>query len=148
MEKIDFKKTMKHLYNASDKKVSMVEVPDMKYIMTEGKGSPGGTDFQQAIEAIYSLAYTLKFMLKDPELQPSGYYDFVVPPLETLWCTDSGEFDEKKPDDWKWTVMVMQPGFINAGLLEKAKEEVRKKKNIPGLNKLQLSVQRKAMPLR
>lgn len=86
MEKVDFKKTYKTLYKASDKKLTVVEAPEFQFLMIDGKGNPNTEpEFHKKIEAIYGVAYTLKFMLKDEKLQPEGYFDFVVPPLETLW---------------------------------------------------------------
>ncbi|GAI19095.1 unnamed protein product, partial [marine sediment metagenome] len=76
---IGFKKEFRTLYSASPMKVAYLEVPDMKYLSVNGKGHPeGNPEFQEAIEALYGTAYTLKFMLKkNPELQPKNYFDFV-----------------------------------------------------------------------
>lgn len=40
MEKIDLKKGMKHLYQASAKEVVQVEVPPFKFLMADGEGDP------------------------------------------------------------------------------------------------------------
>ncbi|MCE5214952.1 MAG: hypothetical protein LLF83_09575 [Methanobacterium sp.] len=40
MPKIDLKKENKQLYNPSTKDFSMVDVPEMKYLMIDGKGDP------------------------------------------------------------------------------------------------------------
>ncbi len=103
MKKIDFKKEYRTLYSASQKKVSYLEVPDMKYISVDGKGDPNeNPEFQEGIEALYGTAYTLKFMLKkNPELQLKNYFDFVIPPLEAIWWMDGQEFDVEKKDEWK-----------------------------------------------
>lgn len=77
-----FKKELKHLYRASAKKPSIVQVPEMPYLMIDGKGDPNkAQSFQDAMEALYGIAYTLKFAVKfnDPDK------DFVVMPLEGLW---------------------------------------------------------------
>ncbi|MCX6258829.1 MAG: GyrI-like domain-containing protein [Bacteroidia bacterium] len=139
MEKIDFKKTLKHLYQASDKKISIIEVPKMQYLMVKGKGSPEDKGYHEAIEALYSAAFTLKFMLKDKKLQPKGYFDFVIPPLESLWSMEEGCFDPSRPDDWIWTAMIIQPDYIHDKLLTTAKKEAMKKKDLPAMSKLILS---------
>ena len=54
--------------------------PPFHYLMIDGKGAPESQLFQDALAALYSMAYTVKFMLKS-----AGRTDFVVPPLETLW---------------------------------------------------------------
>lgn len=126
MEKIDFKKQLKHLYGASHKKVEIVEVPQMNFLMVDGEGDPNTSkSFSDAIEALYPLAYTLKFMVKNGELG----IDYGVLPLEALWWADDmSAFTTGNKDAWKWTVMIMQPEFITGKMFEKAKGEVEKKK--------------------
>lgn len=141
MKKVDFKKEDKSLYNASAKKVSFVEVPKMQFLMIDGQGDPNNNPlFQEAIGAVYGIAYTLKFMLKfDEKQQPKEYFDFVVPPLESLWWMDGQKFDEKQKSKWKWTVMVRQAEYVNAKLLAKAIEELTKKgKDTPAMKKVRL----------
>ena len=40
MTKTDFKKTLKHLYSTPKGTPSIVEVPELKYLMVDGKGLP------------------------------------------------------------------------------------------------------------
>lgn len=132
MSKIDFKKELKHLYNSSAKSPSFVEVPDMKFLMIDGEGDPNTSkQFIEAVEALYSVAYTLKFMLKSSE------NDYVVPPLEGLWWMDDMNlFSENNKDQWKWTMMVMQPEFITEEHVGNALKEVKAKKNPLALEKI------------
>ncbi|MDQ8183289.1 GyrI-like domain-containing protein [Pelagicoccus sp. SDUM812005] len=129
MDKIDFKKERKDLYAPSAKEVSVVDVPAMNFLMIDGAGDPGTSKaFMESIEALYPLAYTLKFMAK---LGPVGQ-DYVVPPLEGLWWADDmGAFVEGRRDEWKWTLMIMQPEFVSQAMFEEAVVTVRKKKNPP-----------------
>ena len=81
-KKIDYKKELKNLYNASAKKVEIVEVPQMNYLMMDGEGDPNTSQaFQDAVEALFSLSYTLKFMIK----KGKEGIDYGVMPLEGLW---------------------------------------------------------------
>ena len=106
--KIDIKKQYKHLF-ASKREPHLVEVPRCRYLMIDGKGSPDGTAFQDAIGALYSTAYTTKFRLK-----AAGRADFVVPPLEALWwADDESAFDENRRDEWQWTLMLIQPEHLS-----------------------------------
>lgn len=125
MTKIDFKKELKELYRPTHKEVSVVTVPPMQYLMIDGEGPPENNPlFEGAMEALYPLAYKLKFMAK---LGPLGM-DYVVPPLEGLWwANDFTAFEEDRRDEWKWTLMIMQPDFITRELYEEALEVVRKK---------------------
>ncbi len=126
MSKIDFKKERKDLYRPSAKEVSVVTVPAMNFLMVDGCGDPGTSkDFEAAMESLYPLAYTLKFMSK---LGPAAQ-DYVVPPLEGLWWADDMDaFGEGRRDEWKWTLMIRQPDFISESMFAEAVENVRKKK--------------------
>ena len=43
----------------------LLEMPERTFLMVDGRGDPNGSeDFQRAIEALYSLSYGLKFLLK------------------------------------------------------------------------------------
>lgn len=126
MKKIDFKREFKHLYKASAQKAEIVEVHKMNYLMVDGQGNPNNSErFQQGVEALFGLSYTLKFMIKKGDLQ----IDYGVLPLEGLWWTDDmAEFSVEKKDDWHWTVMIMQPELVSEGLVGEAREQVRVKK--------------------
>ncbi len=138
MAKIDFKKELKHLYKPSAKKVEIVDVPQMNFLMIDGEGDPNTSqEFQNAIEALYSLSYTLKFMIKKGNLK----VDFGVMPLEGLWWTDDmSQFSIENKDNWKWTLMIMQPEYVTAELFNEAVEQVKKKKNPPALSKVRFKV--------
>ncbi len=91
MEKIDLRKQYKHLYNPSAKKVEVVDVPPLQFAMVDGmipagEGPGDSADFQQAVDALYSISYTLKFMFKKREEAP---IDYPVMALEGLWTTAS-----------------------------------------------------------
>ena len=127
MEKIDYKKQLKHLYKPSVTKVEIVEVPKMNFLMVDGEGDPNkAKSFSDAIEALYPVSYTLKFMVKKGEMG----IDYGVMPLEGLWWADDmSAFTSGNKDAWKWTVMIMQPKFITPKMVEAAIAEVKKRKN-------------------
>lgn len=133
MEKIDYKKKLKELYNPSAKKVTAVNVPKMNFLMVDGQGDPGkAKEFQEAIEALFSVSYNLKFKIKK-----SKAIDYGVMPLEGLWWSeDMEDFIKGARDKWKWTLMIMQPEFITQELVKEAISEVEKKKNLPALSKM------------
>jgi hypothetical protein len=126
MEKIDYTKQLKHLYGPSAKKVEIVDVPRMNFLMADGEGDPNtAKSFSDAIEALYPLAYTLKFMVKKGKMA----IDYGVLPLEALWWADDmSAFSTGNKDAWKWTVMIMQPEFVTREMVEEATAEVARKK--------------------
>ena len=126
---IDFKKTQKDLYQPGAKP-SFIDVPEMIFIMVDGKGDPNtGEAYQSALGALYGLAYAVK-MSKMGASQLKGYFDFVVPPLEGLWWTDSGEYEPGKTDkgEMLWTSMIRMPKFVTPEAFETVKEALAKKK--------------------
>ncbi len=125
MEKLDLKKDLKYLYEPSAKSFSIVDVPSMNFIMVDGQGNPNtSVEYAEAIQALYSSAYTLKFMIKK-ELG----VDYPVMASEGLWWMDDmREFSVARKDDWKWTMMIMQPEIVTPGLFFLAVAEAAKKK--------------------
>ncbi|MGB5386905.1 MAG: GyrI-like domain-containing protein, partial [Eudoraea sp.] len=134
MDKIDYKKELKHLYKPSPRKIEFRDIPKMNFLMIDGIGDPNTSlAYKEAIEALYSLSYTLKFMIKKGELG----IDYSVMPLEGLWWVDDmSKFDHNKKEDWKWTALIMQPEAVTKELVAIAIEEVRKKKNPKALSKI------------
>ncbi|MEJ2706071.1 MAG: GyrI-like domain-containing protein [Anaerolineales bacterium] len=138
MQKLDLRKAYKHLYRPSAKKVSVVDVPAFQFVLVDGQIEPGrapGTSpsFQEAMQALYSIAYTLKFMSKGHEDNP---VDYTVMALEALWWVEGGEFDINRPDNWCWTAMIMQPAHISQTMFQQAREQAQTKKPELPLEKL------------
>ncbi len=127
MEKLDFKKQLKHLYKPSPKEVVMVDVPAMKFLMIDGQGDPNNSKtYSDAVEALYSVSYPLKFAVKKGEMA----IDYGVMPLEGLWWADDMTvFTSDDKSQWKWTMMMMQPDFITSQLVEEIIDAVKIKKN-------------------
>ena len=133
-DKIDLKKQYKRLFSAR-LAPGLVDVPQLQYLMIDGRGDPDAPEFEGAVQALYSTAYTVKFSLKH-----AGRQDFVVPPLEGLWhADDPSAFPEDRRDEWQWVVMLMQPGHVAAGDLAEALEALsRKGKRIESHGRLRL----------
>lgn len=131
VKKVDFKKEFKEFYQPA-KKNHLVTVPDMNYLMINGKGNPNTSpDFQAAIEALFSVSYTVKFLSKKMG------FDYVVMPLEALWYMDDmGQFLKSSKDEWQWTAMIMQPSYVTEEMIKEAIETVRKKKGIVSVDQL------------
>jgi len=128
MKKIDFKKQYKSLYQPSAKAVVEVEAPAFQFLMIDGIGDPNDSPgYGAAVEALFSLAYTLKFMVKKGPLD----IDYGVMPLEGLWWADDmNAFVSNRRDQWRWTMMIMQPEFISTAMVDEAMATVRKKKGL------------------
>jgi hypothetical protein len=65
MKKIDLKKDLKQYYQSSAKDAAAVDVPKFRFLMIDGKGDPNkSAEYQQAVEALFAVSYTAKFMFK------------------------------------------------------------------------------------
>lgn len=135
MQKVDFKKELKHLYKPSARDVVQVDVPTLQFLMIDGQGDPNGSQtYADAVEALFSVSYTAKFILKKTQA-----VDYVVMPLEGLWWSDDlSSFVSNERSKWKWTMMIMQPNVVAASVIEAAIAEVKRKKNLTALNELRL----------
>jgi len=133
MTKLDLKKDLKHLYSPSAKAVEIVDVPPMRFLMIDGTGDPNTVpEYKEAVGALYSVAYTLKFAIKKRE-----NVDYPVMSLEGLWWVDDyTQFSYTERSNWRWTMMIMQPEIVTEAAFQQAVEDVRKKKNPPLLDKL------------
>jgi hypothetical protein len=122
--KVDFKKTLKELYQPNSKEVVEINVPEMQFLMVDGMGSPGeAKEYLDALAILYPVAYKIKFLSK-----VKGK-DYVVPPLEGLWWADNvKDFIKGYRNNWKWTMMIMIPKWIDSEVIKNAIDDVKEKK--------------------
>ena len=134
-DKRDYKKVFKELYSQSEKKISILEVPKLKYLMIKGNGNPNTSkEYEDAVQALFSVSYGIKFMIKKSELK----IDYGVMPLEGLWWTeDMKDFSTDNKDIWQWYAMIMQPDVVTEDYVKKVSEEIAKKKQLNSLSKLE-----------
>lgn len=106
----------------------------MSFLMIDGRGDPNtAQEYKDAIAALYSLSYALKFALK----KERGL-DCPVGPLEGLfWAKDMSVFADRKAD-WFWTMMIAQPDQVTSQRFAKTLEEVGRKKELVGLDRVRL----------
>lgn len=141
MQKIDLRKELKHLYAPSARKVQIVDVPEFQFAMLDGAieaGAEPGTSpaFTDALQALYGISYTLKFMSK---LRAENPIDYPVMALEALWWVGEGGFDFNRKDNWAWTAMILQPDHITPAMFQEGLAQLRKKRgDSPALGKLRL----------
>ena len=127
----DFKREYKEFY-LPKAKPEIVQVPPMNYIAVRGAGdpnSPGGT-YQQAMQILYSVAYTLKMSYKT-DYKISGFFEYVVPPLEGFWWQAHGEgIDYGHKEDFRWISVIRLPDFVTEKDFRWAVETASKKKGV------------------
>lgn len=133
--KIDFKKSLDS-YKARRGRFRVLDVPEMSYLMIDGHGDPNTSPaFADAIEALYPVAYKLKFASKADLGR-----DYVVPPLEGLWSAEDMDSFAAARDksQWDWTLMLMVPDWIDRTMFSRAVEIVGSKKRLARLGDIRL----------
>ena len=107
----------------------------MSFLMVDGLGDPNTSQpYMDAVEMLYAMSYTLKFSIKRAEK-----VDYQVSMLEGLWWSDSMDaFLAGSREEWRWTMMVRQPAAVTPEWVERAREEVQRKKALPGLSGVRL----------
>lgn len=127
----DFKKEYKMFYKPKNKP-EIVEVPKAHYIAVRGKGDPNETGgaYQQAIQLLYSVAYTLKMSYKT-DYHMEGFFEYVVPPLEGLWWQDrGGDINYKDKSAFHWISLIRLPDFVTPKDIDWAIATASKKKKL------------------
>jgi hypothetical protein len=139
MSPLDLVKTLHPLYSPPKDRCVIVEVPDLAFLMVDGRGDPGNSEaFEAAMQALFSAAYTLKFSLKKTDSER----DFKVAPVEGLWWGDDPKPSlanlQRDRDSWNWTMMIAVPDAVTAGEVAAALEAAARKKDLPGAALLRL----------
>ncbi len=137
MEKIDLKKRHKALYGTTERQgFVIVDVPELTFLTLDGEGDPNTAKaFSDAVQALFTLSYTLKFTIKKG---PLGI-DYGVMPLEALWWADDmSAFTPEDKSDWKWTAMILQPEWVTAELVDECRAAAARKKDLPALASVRL----------
>jgi len=131
--KSDLKKTL-DAYQAKKGQFRILEVPPMAYLMIDGHGDPNSVPaFAESIESLYPVAYTLKFTSKTVLDR-----DYTVMPLEGLWWADdhASFTTARDKSQWRWTLMIMQPEWVDAEMFADAVAKVRAKGRGPRLDEV------------
>ena len=133
MEKIDYKKRLKQLYQAKPERPVLMDVPPLNFLMIDGKGDPNtAAAFADGVEALFSLSYALKFKIKK-----EADIDYGVLPLEGVWYADDMDvFRSGDRDSWQWTLMIMQPEPVTPELAAAASSDLRRKKKLAALERV------------
>lgn len=129
--KFEWRKQEKNLYLPKEIP-SLIEIPQQKFFMISGKGNPNDEEFSEKIGILYSLAYAVKMMPKQGFI-PDGYFEYTVYPLEGIWdLTEEGRKSNiLNKVELIYTIMIRQPDFVTKEVVNKAIENVRKKKPHP-----------------
>lgn len=136
MPPYDPKRELNALYAPKNTTWTLVDVPSQRFLAVDGRGDPNqAPEYALAVEALYSVAYTLKFAVKR-----AGGREFVVAPLEGLWWADDfASFTTARDKTaWQWTMLISQPDWVTPDQITEAQEAALAKKNRPTIAKVRI----------
>lgn len=108
------------------KQPDVVDVPDRVVLALEGAGGPEEPGFTAAVEALYGVAYALRFARKK-----AGQPVFKVGVLEGEWRAAVGDqpvLEVPARSDWRWRVQLCVPSDVTKGELAAVVEAVTAKR--------------------
>ena len=108
---------------ATPKTPALLTVTPARYMAIEGRGAPGGEQFQAAVAALYNVAFTVKMARKK-----TGR-DYTVSKLEGLWWgpAKGGHFVDGPAAKWQWQLLIRVPDWIQLQELRLAAEGLIRK---------------------
>lgn len=125
MEKLDLARQFRNYYTAKAKP-ELLQIEKAQYLAIQGKGDPSGEAFMQKIQALYPVAYALKFAFK------AQGKDFTVAKLEGLWWYDEDRFKDvtigNTPkviprSEWEYRLLIRLPDYVGKKDVESAVAE-------------------------
>jgi hypothetical protein len=125
MGAIDLKRTVAG-YSGTVGRFDLVTIEPRDYLTVDGSGDPNtSARFAEATAALFQVSYALKFASKKDGV------DYVVPPLEGLWSADDMEAftDRRDKGDWRWSLLVHVPAWLDGDAVDRARDVVARKKN-------------------
>lgn len=133
MEKLDLSRQYKNYYTAGNSP-KMITLDKVNYLSIRGKGDPSSEAFSQHIQALYAVAYAIKFQCK------AMSNDFVVAKLEGLWWYDTTQYAgatiSTAPQliprsEWEYRLLIRLPLFVSVNMVEQCIASTITAKQIP-----------------
>lgn len=135
MKNFDIKKVYKEQYGASSKRIDVVDVPAMKFIMVDGIGNPNVEEFKLKTKVLKSVFKEIK------EVEKKYGMTCNTPPVEGLWDTyDNSHFDVTRKSMIKFTLMMGLPENVDEEMVDQIKETLSTKSENPYVNDVYFKV--------
>lgn len=133
MQNYDIKRDRPSIYRARQGRFDVVDVPQMKFLMADGQGSPNTSPkYAEVVTALYTVSYAVRAIAKE-ELQRTH----TVGPLEGLWdAKDLQAYHTRDEDAWEWTLMIVQPEWITSEIVDAATERVQRTKDLSAASRV------------
>ena len=133
MTTVDLKRELADVYSAGTTP-ALVQVPELRFLMIDGHGDPNSSpDYPAAVEALYTVAYTIRFALK----RGPAAVDAPVMPLEGLWWVpDMRAFSVEDKASWDWTMMIALPPQATSDVVADARAAAKRKKALDTIGRV------------
>ena len=119
-----FHERLRELYLPSEGQFTIVDVPEIRFAVIDGKGDPGKGKSAEAAKWLYSVVHLVKPFVKERMGK-----NFVDPPLEyQFWADNERAFIEGNKDKWNWRAMVVFIDWITQEHFEEAVAKVEQKR--------------------
>jgi hypothetical protein len=133
MDKIDLFKLHKADYIAP-KNPQVCQVTSACYLAINGIGGPGEDDFNDAVAALYAVAYTVKMTRKKQALG-----DYVICKLEARYWTEEKKcLTDVDKSQWYWQLMIRTPAIVEVSDIAQAAKVLTDKGKTKSVNKVKL----------
>lgn len=131
MEKIDLFKQHKADYLAPSKP-QVVNIDKAHYLTIDGIGAPGESAFEDAVAALYAIAYTVKMTRKK-----HGKGDYVICKLEArYWSNNQKCLSKQEKSQWHWQLMIRTPAHVELIDIEQAAKVLTSKGKTASVNQV------------
>lgn len=130
--KYEWRKKEKEIYLPKNSP-TIINHSERMSITVRGEGHPDSDAFRLNIEMLFALSYSIR-MLPKSGVEPEGYYEYTVYPIEGIWdLNEEGrKLDHLDKNHLVYQPMIRQPDFMTEDLFSAAIESMRtKKKHLP-----------------
>lgn len=119
-----FHERLRELYSPPENQFTLIDVPEIRFAVIDGKGNPQSDDCADAVKWLYYLVHVLK-----PLVQERMGKTFAYPPLEFLhWADSEEDFISGNKDKWRWRSMTVFIDWITQEAFTDAVVEVENKR--------------------
>jgi hypothetical protein len=131
-------KEFNHLYRASTRRIDVVDVPGMNFLMVDGacQGS-NFHEFRKGIDGLFSLSQSIKSAIARTNIG----FEYTVMPLECLWWVKGeSEITLENQEDWRWILMMVQPQYVTSPLVKEVLRSMDMSTELHGISKVRYGV--------
>ncbi|MCA9289747.1 MAG: GyrI-like domain-containing protein [Phycisphaerales bacterium] len=115
MNEADLNARLKELYQPPANDFVLVDVPEMRYIMIDGRGAEDRAALEHARTWLFAVIQPIR-----PIVKARMGKHFVEPPLECLWWADDAhDFVRAEKSTLRWRMMIVfEPDWLTAEVFD------------------------------